>query len=261
MPSQNCHILPLDSLPKCNVQFKVGWDLVRRKRPEGNAVKQPVSVLLQPHGGTPCPRVCLSFIVLGARIHSGSLLRGQTELLLWTLLSGSGLPAALGSLRRRAQLGIWQLVVLKSRALSLECVLQGHSRALGGAWSQCTTDILIEPHLQLRKERRSSPGPARWGRTSLLMDECPCCKAGRWGGQAARWIFGCLCFGRLYHWYSLLWVPLLLIVEIYLCRVFSAFIKMLSQTYNLAFHPERSELSGITPFDRLGEWGSQILSN
>jgi len=45
--------------------------------------------------------------------------------------------------------------------------------------------------------------------------------------------------------------------------VFSAFIKVLSQTCNLAFqdHPERSELSGITPFDRLGEGGSQILSN
>lgn len=69
LPSQNCHILPLDSLPKCNVQFKVGWDLVRRKATRRKCSETPVSVLLQPHGGTPCPRVCLSFIVLGARIH------------------------------------------------------------------------------------------------------------------------------------------------------------------------------------------------
>ena len=55
--------------------------------------------------------------------------------------------------------------------LSLECVFQGHSWALGGTWSQCTPDILIEPHLQLRKERCSSPGPSWWGRTSLQMDE------------------------------------------------------------------------------------------
>lgn len=39
----------------------------------------------------------LAFLIPGARTCAASLWRGQTELLVWTLLSGSGRPAALGS--------------------------------------------------------------------------------------------------------------------------------------------------------------------
>ena len=142
-------------------------EMTQRKCSENS----PWASSLQPHEGMPCPRVCLSFIILHARIHIGSLLRGQTELLLWTLLVALDcllLWALSGGGHSWASASRWSW---SPGTLSLECVFQGHSWALGGTWSQCTPDLLSEPHLQLRKERCSSPGPAWWSQTSLRMDE------------------------------------------------------------------------------------------
>lgn len=199
----------------------------------------------------------LAFLKPGARACAGSLWRGDwvagVDAAEW--LRTACLP--LWALRRRAQLGIYREVVLKSRVTWPGTCLPGLGRALGGTWSQRATDTLIEPRLQRREERRA----ARRAEQACGWTKCPCCGAGGWGGQGARWVFGCLCLGRLYHRCCLLWVPLLLIVEIYLCRMCSAFIEVLSQTCKLSGLSWKDWAEWNHPIWQTPEWGSQILSN
>lgn len=121
-----------------------------------------------------------------------------------------------------------------------------------GTRSQCTTQILIiEPHLQNPHKILSNPGPA-WpvseARQSKPADadgrlfiSCEAWKIVRAGSHINLWDFVVLedCITHF-----LLWVQLLLIVKAYLWEVFSTFIKMLSQTCNLAFPANLRGLNG-----------------
>lgn len=105
----------------------------------------------------------------------------------------------------------------------------------------------------------STVGPERAWREVSSCAAWRLCKAGK---------AECHCFCVLVEFIisdvSSAWVQLLLIVWTYLCRPFSTFIKVLSQTCNFGFTVNVRGLNCvklIILFGRWGKWGSQMLRN